>query len=144
MLNDAKIQVLYKVPIDFLPQNLTGYISDIFSLVIDRGSFRWLTVGTRVYDGHFLANRVSRVTFVELTDALVRFPELPLEIVAAQSFDGSDVYVDSGQSNLIQFAEDVVEMDEDGNELQRSRPVSIRIPPPVMGASNWHFNGADQ
>ena len=154
-LNTAKIQVIFKIPLSFQLANVPPYVGDIVQMVFDRGASSWLAAGTKPSDGHFIACRGVRTTYDELTDVLNRYPELPFEILQAQSFtpvakvdmvDGEEVvrsepevYRQATAETLLPFMADVVEYDDEGNEAGRKAATEVSLSPSVMGATKWVF-----
>lgn len=154
-VNAAKVQVLIRVPVDFSLDGAAGYVGDIVSMVFDRGARDWIAHGTQPHNGYFLANRAIRTTYPELMDVLARYPELPFDVLQAQSFslvsttetvDGEEVttsapevYRQASEADILPYMADVVEHDAEGNEISRSRPETVTLQPPVMGGSGWVF-----
>lgn len=155
-INDVKIQVILKVPVTFSLEAAPTYVAEIVKLVFDRGASSWLAQGTQIVDGHFIANRAMHTSYDELLDVLDRYPELPFEVIAGQSFnliseammiDGEEmtiskpvVYVQASEAEILPYLPDIVERDEHGHVISSNRPSSAVLSPPIMGGSEWLFS----
>lgn len=162
MINSAKIQVIFKIPVDFDIGNIKPYVAEIIARVIDRGAKGWLALGTYPVDGFYLSNRAIHTSYDDLMDVLARYPELPFEILAAQSFANDSerqtgevddmeysvleyvptIYKSASAAVIEPYLNDVIEYDDDGIESSRSRPVDIKLNPPVAGGTMWVFDEA--